>query len=198
MNHDDYESLPTTSVGINMTAGALAGILEHIVMYPLDSVKVSTTTTTTNVLYQLVPIAGVPCNRRQCINIAHITSQLRIFQFHRCLCVRVCVCFRLVARHNRDVIPLKLFTASLCARCLFKQPVLKGGRQGLPGTEDVSRLRVITAQLVILASCYLTHSGLVQPGAYQSTFLDKISGVSYLPPSHLALSCCLVAKLSQA
>ncbi|KAL7731156.1 hypothetical protein ACLKA6_014350 [Drosophila palustris] len=36
---DDYESLPTTSVGINMTAGALAGILEHIVMYPLDSVK---------------------------------------------------------------------------------------------------------------------------------------------------------------
>ncbi|KAH8417864.1 hypothetical protein KR222_007408 [Zaprionus bogoriensis] len=39
MNIDDYESLPTTSVGINMTAGALAGILEHIVMYPLDSVK---------------------------------------------------------------------------------------------------------------------------------------------------------------
>lgn len=51
MNHDDYESLPTTSVSINMTAGALAGILEHIVMYPLDSVKVSTTTTITNVLY---------------------------------------------------------------------------------------------------------------------------------------------------
>lgn len=41
MNIDDYESLPTTSVGINMTAGALAGVLEHIVMYPLDSVKVS-------------------------------------------------------------------------------------------------------------------------------------------------------------
>ncbi|KAH8388406.1 hypothetical protein KR093_005774 [Drosophila rubida] len=39
MNIDDYESLPTTSVGINMTAGALAGILEHIIMYPLDSVK---------------------------------------------------------------------------------------------------------------------------------------------------------------
>lgn len=92
MNHDDYESLPTTSVGINMTAGALAGILEHIVMYPLDSVKVSTTATTTNVLYQLVPIAGVPCNRRQCINIAYITSQLRIFQFHRCegMCSSVC------------------------------------------------------------------------------------------------------------
>lgn len=47
MNHDDYESLPTTSVSINMTAGGLAGILEHVVMYPLDSVKVSTTTTTT-------------------------------------------------------------------------------------------------------------------------------------------------------
>lgn len=40
MNVDDYESLPTTSVGINMTAGAIAGVLEHIVMYPMDSVKV--------------------------------------------------------------------------------------------------------------------------------------------------------------
>ncbi|XP_036341756.1 mitoferrin-like [Rhagoletis pomonella] len=39
MNVDDYESLPTTSVSINMTAGALAGVLEHCVMYPLDSVK---------------------------------------------------------------------------------------------------------------------------------------------------------------
>lgn len=41
MNPDDYESLPTTSVAINMTAGAIAGVLEHIVMYPMDSVKVS-------------------------------------------------------------------------------------------------------------------------------------------------------------
>jgi len=40
MNIDDYESLPTTSVGVNMTAGAIAGVLEHVVMYPLDSVKV--------------------------------------------------------------------------------------------------------------------------------------------------------------
>lgn len=40
MNIDDYESLPTTSVSVNMTAGAIAGILEHIVMYPMDSVKV--------------------------------------------------------------------------------------------------------------------------------------------------------------
>lgn len=39
MNMDDYESLPTTNVSINMTAGAIAGVLEHCVMYPLDSVK---------------------------------------------------------------------------------------------------------------------------------------------------------------
>lgn len=40
MNIEDYESLPTTSVGVNMTAGAFAGIMEHCIMYPLDSVKV--------------------------------------------------------------------------------------------------------------------------------------------------------------
>lgn len=39
MNIDDYETLPTTSVSTNMTAGAIAGVLEHCVMYPLDSVK---------------------------------------------------------------------------------------------------------------------------------------------------------------
>lgn len=39
MNIEDYESLPTTSVGVNMTAGALAGIMEHCLMYPIDSVK---------------------------------------------------------------------------------------------------------------------------------------------------------------
>lgn len=37
----DYESLPAhASLTIHMTAGAVAGILEHTVMYPVDSVKV--------------------------------------------------------------------------------------------------------------------------------------------------------------
>lgn len=36
----DYESLPTNSVGVHMTAGAVAGIMEHCIMYPFDSVKV--------------------------------------------------------------------------------------------------------------------------------------------------------------
>uniref|UniRef100_A0A1L8E0X7 Putative mitochondrial solute carrier protein n=1 Tax=Nyssomyia neivai TaxID=330878 RepID=A0A1L8E0X7_9DIPT len=39
MNFEDYEQLPTTSVFTNMTAGAIAGVLEHCIMYPLDSVK---------------------------------------------------------------------------------------------------------------------------------------------------------------
>lgn len=39
MNPDEYEQLPTTSVTTNMTAGAIAGVMEHCVMYPLDSVK---------------------------------------------------------------------------------------------------------------------------------------------------------------
>lgn len=41
MNVDEYESLPTASVGVHMTAGAIAGIMEHTIMYPLDSVKVN-------------------------------------------------------------------------------------------------------------------------------------------------------------
>lgn len=40
MNKDEYESLPTNSVAVHMTAGAVAGIMEHCVMYPFDSVKV--------------------------------------------------------------------------------------------------------------------------------------------------------------
>lgn len=39
---EDYESLPPhVSVVTHMTAGAVAGILEHTVMYPVDSVKVT-------------------------------------------------------------------------------------------------------------------------------------------------------------
>jgi len=40
----DYESLPTNSVAVHMTAGAVAGIMEHCIMYPFDSVKVSSAT----------------------------------------------------------------------------------------------------------------------------------------------------------
>lgn len=39
MNAEVYETLPTSSVSVHMTAGAFAGIMEHCVMYPLDSVK---------------------------------------------------------------------------------------------------------------------------------------------------------------
>lgn len=37
---DEYESIPNSSVGVNMLAGALAGITEHVVTYPLDVLKV--------------------------------------------------------------------------------------------------------------------------------------------------------------
>lgn len=40
MNFDDYEQLPTPSTTTNMIAGGAAGILEHCVMYPMDSIKV--------------------------------------------------------------------------------------------------------------------------------------------------------------
>jgi hypothetical protein len=43
VDFEDYESLPTTSAPVHMTAGAIAGIMEHCVMYPLDSVKVGRT-----------------------------------------------------------------------------------------------------------------------------------------------------------
>lgn len=42
MDFDDYESLPSGSIGVHMIAGALAGVMEHCVMFPIDSVKVST------------------------------------------------------------------------------------------------------------------------------------------------------------
>lgn len=38
---DSYESLPQhASFSTHLTAGAVAGVLEHTVMYPVDSVKV--------------------------------------------------------------------------------------------------------------------------------------------------------------
>ena len=40
---DEYESLPTSSVATHMMSGAMAGMMEHVIMYPLDSVKVSST-----------------------------------------------------------------------------------------------------------------------------------------------------------
>lgn len=41
---DSYESLPRhASFSTHMTAGAVAGVLEHTVMYPVDSVKVNST-----------------------------------------------------------------------------------------------------------------------------------------------------------
>lgn len=40
MSFDEYETLPSSNVTDHMMAGAIAGIMEHCVMYPLDSVKV--------------------------------------------------------------------------------------------------------------------------------------------------------------
>ncbi|XP_023212001.1 mitoferrin-2A-like [Centruroides sculpturatus] len=39
MDFDDYEALPTSSTATHMLAGSAAGIMEHCVMYPVDSVK---------------------------------------------------------------------------------------------------------------------------------------------------------------
>ena len=37
----DYEALPaTSSVAVHLLAGSLAGITEHTVVYPFDSIKV--------------------------------------------------------------------------------------------------------------------------------------------------------------
>jgi solute carrier family 25 (mitochondrial iron transporter), member 28/37 len=41
MNFDDYEQLPgSPPLWISLVAGASAGILEHISMYPVDTIKV--------------------------------------------------------------------------------------------------------------------------------------------------------------
>lgn len=41
MNFDDYEALPNSKLSITLFAGACAGIMEHVVMYPVDTIKVS-------------------------------------------------------------------------------------------------------------------------------------------------------------
>ena len=40
MDDSEYESLPTERVTVHLAAGALAGVMEHCVMYPVDCVKV--------------------------------------------------------------------------------------------------------------------------------------------------------------
>ena len=40
MEDSEYESLPTEKVSVHLMAGAIAGVMEHCVMYPVDSVKV--------------------------------------------------------------------------------------------------------------------------------------------------------------
>lgn len=39
MDDDGYESIPNSSVAVNLAAGALAGITEHVVTYPFDALK---------------------------------------------------------------------------------------------------------------------------------------------------------------
>lgn len=39
MDFDEYESLPTSNTTTHMIAGAVAGVMEHCIMYPIDSVK---------------------------------------------------------------------------------------------------------------------------------------------------------------
>ena len=39
MNFDDYESLPNARLSVTMFAGASAGVMEHISMYPVDTIK---------------------------------------------------------------------------------------------------------------------------------------------------------------
>ena len=40
MDDSEYESLPTEKVSVHIMAGAIAGVMEHCIMYPVDSVKV--------------------------------------------------------------------------------------------------------------------------------------------------------------
>ncbi|KAJ1525289.1 hypothetical protein ONE63_010112 [Megalurothrips usitatus] len=68
MDFDEYESLPTANVPTHMMAGAIAGVMEHCIMYPLDSVKTRMQSLTPNagqsqsvagVLTRMVRVEGV-------------------------------------------------------------------------------------------------------------------------------------------
>lgn len=37
---EEYEELPTSKVSVHLLAGAMAGIMEHCAVYPMDSIKV--------------------------------------------------------------------------------------------------------------------------------------------------------------
>lgn len=51
MTDDDYEAIPNSSLVTNLMAGALAGITEHSIMYPIDSIKVKSRIPAFPVLY---------------------------------------------------------------------------------------------------------------------------------------------------
>ena len=36
----EYENIPNSSLGVNLLAGGLAGVAEHVATYPLDVLKV--------------------------------------------------------------------------------------------------------------------------------------------------------------
>lgn len=38
---EEYEELPTDNITTHLMAGAMAGMMEHCAMYPIDSIKVS-------------------------------------------------------------------------------------------------------------------------------------------------------------
>jgi hypothetical protein len=61
----DYESIPNGSVYVNLLAGALAGITEHTVMYPVDIVKVGACMSLTFFWFCLLSCLSrlLPCDR---------------------------------------------------------------------------------------------------------------------------------------
>lgn len=62
----DYEGLDNDSLAINMLAGALAGISEHAVMYPVDSIKVSCSASLTALPCTLLTPGPSHLRRRGC------------------------------------------------------------------------------------------------------------------------------------